>query len=213
MSATTSYLTIATDTDTETVTEDRRSRFSCRLRRADTEAAARRVLEQARSDHVSAGHHCSAFVLGPEASVQRCSDDGEPGGTAGAPMLEVLRGSQVSDVVAVVTRYFGGTLLGAGGLVRAYAHAVRNGLDHADLVTRRLVRLLDITVDHAEAGRLEHDLRTRRVEVQEVTYGAYARLRVASPLEQLADVRATVAALTGGSAEVAVAGDAWTLDA
>ena len=84
-----------------------------------------------RAQHWDARHHCSAFVLGPRSELQRSSDDGEPAGTAGAPMLEVLRGAGVSDVAAVVTRWFGGTLLGAGGLVRAYGDAVRAALAEA----------------------------------------------------------------------------------
>ena len=98
----------------------KRSRFLCSVARVASEAEARAVVDRARKKHWDAGHHCSAFVIGPASELQRSSDDGEPSGTAGAPMLEVLRGREVSDVVAVVTRWFGGVLLGAGGLVRAY---------------------------------------------------------------------------------------------
>src|SRR5690606_33095353 len=103
--------------DGEAEIEVKRSRFLCTLRRVGTEADARAVVEEMRRQHWDARHHCSAFVLGPDGALQRSSDDGEPAGTAGAPMLEVLRGHGVSDVVAVVTRWFGGVLLGAGGLV------------------------------------------------------------------------------------------------
>ena len=97
-----SYLTIASAGDVET--EVRKSRFLCRLRRVDDEDSARAVVEQTRKEHWGARHHCSAYVLGPDARVERSNDDGEPAGTAGAPMLEVLRGREVNDVVAVVTR-------------------------------------------------------------------------------------------------------------
>ena len=122
----TSYLTVAGTGEVEI--EVKRSRFRCHLERVENEDAARAVVEHARREHWDARHHCSAFVLGADGSTQRSSDDGEPAGTAGAPMLEVLRGREVSDVVAVVTRWFGGTLLGAGGLVRAYGDAVRAAL-------------------------------------------------------------------------------------
>ena len=125
----TRYRTVARSAVAET--EVKRSRFLCRVERVESEEAARAVVDRARKEHWDARHHCSAFVLGPDGAVQRSSDDGEPSGTAGAPMLEVLRGREVSDVVAVVTRWFGGTLLGAGGLVRAYGDAVRAGLDAA----------------------------------------------------------------------------------
>ncbi|CAM3579875.1 IMPACT family protein [Nocardioides zeicaulis] len=109
----TSYLTLAGDTTG--VVEDRGSRFVCHLARVPDEDGARELVARLRREHAGARHHCSAFVLGPRGEVQRSSDDGEPAGTAGAPMLEVLRGADVSDVAAVVSRWFGGTLLGAGG--------------------------------------------------------------------------------------------------
>ncbi|HEY3015585.1 MAG TPA: YigZ family protein, partial [Nocardioides sp.] len=162
------YLTIARDGEAEI--EVKRSRFLCTLVRVEEEDAARAVVERLRKQHWDARHHCSAFVLGPGAEVQRSSDDGEPAGTAGAPMLEVLRGRDVSDVVAVVTRWFGGVLLGAGGLVRAYSDAVRAGLEEVGTLTRYLVVEHDLVVDHADAGRLESDLRARGIAVLDVSY-------------------------------------------
>ncbi len=96
-----------------------------------------------------ARHHCTAFVLGPDGTTMRSNDDGEPSGTAGAPMLEVLRGRGLTDVVAVVTRWFGGTLLGTGGLIRAYGDAVSLALDGASLVRMELREGLVVEVDHA----------------------------------------------------------------
>jgi uncharacterized YigZ family protein len=203
----TSYLTVAGDGVAEI--EVRRSRFLCRVRRVTTEDEARAVVDTARREHWGARHHCSAFVLGPDAAVQRSSDDGEPSGTAGAPMLEVLRGRAVSDVVAVVTRYFGGVLLGAGGLVRAYGDAVRAGLDDCDLVERRLLDLVDLTVPHADAGRLENDLRSRGTLVRGVDYGAQATLHLAVPTPDSERLARTVAELTGGAAAPVVVGRDW----
>jgi uncharacterized YigZ family protein len=207
MSAPSSYLTIARAGDVET--EVRRSRFLCRLRRVDDEAGARAVVDEARREHWEARHHCSAFILGPAGEVQRASDDGEPAGTAGAPMLEVLRGREVSDVVAVVTRYFGGTLLGAGGLVRAYSDAVRAALDDVGVLRRRRLRLLDVTAEHADAGRLQHDLRARGVVVQDVTYAERAILRIAVPDDAVDDLRETLAELTSGAVRGREAGSLW----
>jgi uncharacterized YigZ family protein len=187
--------------------EVKRSRFLGVVARVSVEAEARAVVEAARKEHWDARHHCSAFVLGPDGRVARSSDDGEPAGTAGAPMLEVLRGAEVSDVVAVVTRWFGGVLLGAGGLVRAYGDTVRTALDDAGVRERRLLALFDVTADHAAAGRLENELRARGVLVRDVTYTAAVTLRVAvGPDEPLA---AWVAELTGGAASVAAAGQEW----
>jgi uncharacterized YigZ family protein len=207
VSAPTSYLTVARPASAET--EVRRSRFLCRIEPVSTEEQARAVVEEERKRHWDARHHCSAFVLGPSAQVQRSSDDGEPSGTAGAPMLEVLRGRDVSDVVAVVTRYFGGVLLGAGGLVRAYSDAVRAGLDDAGVRERRLLRLYDVAVPHAQAGRLENDLRSRDVRVLGVDYGdrAVFHLGVEPPNE--ADILELLAGLTGGEASMVPVGSEW----
>ncbi len=207
MSTPTSYLTIARAGEVET--EIKRSRFLCRLRRVDHEDQARAVVDEARREHWDARHHCSAFILGPAGQVQGSSDDGEPAGTAGAPMLEVLRGREISDVVAVVSRYFGGTLLGAGGLVRAYSDAVRAALDDAGVVRRRRMRLVDVAAEHADAGRLEHDLRARGVIVQDVTYAGRATLRIAVPDDDVADLRETLAELTSGAVDSREAGCVW----
>lgn len=118
----TAYTTLSGPAEAEVGAK--RSRFLAHLAPAADEEAARAVIEAARRAHHDARHHCSAFVLGPDRRTERSNDDGEPAGTAGSPMLDVLRGSGLTDVVAVVTRWFGGTLLGTGGLIRAYSDAV-----------------------------------------------------------------------------------------
>jgi uncharacterized YigZ family protein len=205
--AVTRYLTIARDGEAEI--EVKRSRFLGTLVRVEDEAAARAVVERLRRQHWDARHHCSAFVLGPAGEVQRSSDDGEPSGTAGAPMLEVLRGRGVSDVVAVVTRWFGGTLLGAGGLVRAYGDAVRAGLAVTGTLSRELLREHTLEVGHADAGRVERELRARGVAVLDVTYGAGVALRLGVPPDEEERLDALVAGLTAGGARLVPAGERW----
>lgn len=204
---TTSYLTVARNGSAEI--EVKRSRFLCHVERVADEDAARAVVERARKQHWDARHHCSAFVLGPDAAVQRSNDDGEPSGTAGAPMLEVLRGREVSDVVAVVTRWFGGVLLGAGGLVRAYGDAVRVTLDEVGVRRRLLMQRYDVVAGHADAGRLESDLRAREVTVLGVDYAQLATLHVAVPAERAPGFAALVAELTGGACAPDPAGATW----
>lgn len=191
--------------------EEKRSVFECWLRRVEDEAAARAIVEEARATHWDARHHCSAFVLGPDGPQQqrRSNDDGEPAGTAGTPMLDALTGAGLGDVVAVVTRWFGGTLLGTGGLVRAYGGAVRLAVEEADVLTRRRVRLVDVTVGPELSGRLEHDLRARGVEVVDVAWGADVRMRLGVPVERAERLLEEVAALTSGAAVVADAGTTW----
>lgn len=112
----------------QTELEIKRSRFITQVRRVETEPAARELIAEARSQFFDARHHCSAFALGPRAEITRSSDDGEPAGTAGAPMLNALTQSETCDVVAVVSRYFGGIKLGAAGLTRAYGEAVSGAI-------------------------------------------------------------------------------------
>ena len=200
-----SYLTIARDG--EATLEVKRSRFLCTLRRVEQESEARALVDELRKAHWDARHHCSAFVIGPDAMLQRSSDDGEPAGTAGAPMLEVLRGHGVSDVAVVVTRWFGGILLGSGGLVRAYGDAVSAGLAEVGTLERRLLEEWSVRLDHTEAGRVEAELRTRGVEVLDTTYAQDVRL-----LLGVTDPRAfvaTVAALTSGRVEPERVGERW----
>lgn len=202
-----SYVTIARDGEAEI--EVKRSRFRCTLERVESEEAARAVVERLRKQHWDARHHCSAFVLGPGATVQRSSDDGEPSGTAGAPMLEVLRGHELSDVVAVVTRWFGGVLLGTGGLVRAYGDAVRAGLDTVGTLRRELLLEHELVVSHAEAGRLEHELRSRGVLITDATHAAEVTLRLGVTAQDSPALAPLVAELTAGAGELREIGTRW----
>jgi uncharacterized YigZ family protein len=209
----TSYLSIARDAQAEI--EVKRSRFLCALVRVEDENAARAVVERLRKEHWDARHHCSALriqqsVLGPPPSpVERSSDDGEPAGTAGAPMLDVLRGHGVSDVVAVVTRWFGGTLLGAGGLVRAYGDAVRAGLVVTGTLRRSLIREHTLDLDHADAGRIESELRSRDIAVLDTSYETRVTLRLGVPPDEEDRLKALVAELTAGAGKTTRSGERW----
>lgn len=171
------YMTVAGPVTVQT--EEKRSVFEAWVRRVSTESEAKAVIEEARATHPGAGHHCWAYLVGPGREIYRSSDDGEPGGTAGLPMQEVLQGSPYTDVVAVVTRWFGGVLLGSGGLVRAYSGAVRAALSEVQPLIRERVQLATAEVGHDVAGRLEHDLRARGIEVRDVEYGAGVRFQTA----------------------------------
>jgi uncharacterized YigZ family protein len=194
--------------------EAKRSRFLCRLVRVETEDAARAVIEDARREHFAARHHCSAFVLGPASApdqVRRSNDDGEPSGTAGRPMLEALAGREFTDSIAVVTRYFGGTLLGAGGLARAYSDAVLSTIDLAtasgQVVQRERRDLFNLSLPHADAGRVEAELRQRGVTILGTDYGRTAVLRMTAGVG--ADLASLVSGITSGTAVVEPAGSEW----
>lgn len=150
------YYTIKQDGDYEIVIK--KSSFICHLRRIDTEDEAKEYIQQIKKEHWKANHNCMAYVLGDNQEIQRSSDDGEPSGTAGVPMLEVLKVKELRNVLAVVTRYFGGTKLGAGGLIRAYSSSVSEAIEHIGLVEGKLQQELLITVDYSTHGKLEHFL-------------------------------------------------------
>lgn len=199
--------------------EVRRSRFITVLERVETEEEASAHLTRLRREFHDARHHCSAFILGPSRQIQRSNDDGEPSGTAGQPMLEALvrretsgGRSDLSDILAVVVRYFGGVLLGAGGLVRAYSESVSQALDTAQLVQRERRQLLRISVPSATAGRLENELRVSGTPILRVEYeGNAVHLTVAVKDERhaLETFHNRLAGITAGELIASPTGQEW----
>ncbi len=166
----TAYRMIATAGEHRAEIEVKRSRFIATVARVVTEEEARTVIGRLRTEHWQANHNCTAWRIGEGGRSQRTSDDGEPSGTAGIPMLEVLKRRDVTDVVAIVTRYFGGTLLGAGGLIRAYGQAVTAVLDEVGIVERRPLSVVAVRASHQDAGRLDNALRTTDYQLGDVAY-------------------------------------------
>ncbi|MFV0459121.1 MAG: IMPACT family protein [Actinomycetales bacterium] len=204
------YLTVADDAEAEI--EVKRSRFLAAACRVESQEAAREVVEEARRRHWNARHHCSAFVLGPDGSLARSSDDGEPAGTAGAPILRSVRAHEVSDVVVVVTRWFGGVLLGAGGLARAYGEAATAALDASGRLRRELMLEVGIHSPIADAPRLENLVRSQGFSVQGTEYGPDGReaeLRVAIPTPRLPELQSFVDTHSHGRAIVHPGGERW----
>ena len=188
--------------------EVKRSRFLCRVARVESEHDARTVIAEERRAYGTAGHHCSAFILGPDGATLRSNDDGEPSGTAGPPILDALQGAQLSDVVAVVTRWFGGTLLGTGGLVQAYGDATRAALRGAGVRRRELRQRLETTVDFSIAGRLEDQL--RRIATVEVDYDTgLPRFRAAVTTADLEEVHTLILTASNGHAQITELSPLW----
>lgn len=193
--------TIACAVDHELVIK--RSRFIAHVAPVGSPQAADAVIAAVRKSTWDARHHCSAQVTGSSGESARSSDDGEPSGTAGIPMLEVLRRRELTDVVAVVTRYFGGVKLGAGGLVRAYSSAVSEALDLAVLVDRRVLAEVTVAVEHADAGRFDNLLRewarSNGGMLGEPVYAARATFAVWAPPAAVPALTAEVAAASAGA--------------
>jgi uncharacterized YigZ family protein len=179
----------------------KKSRFICTVDRAGSEDEAREKLIALRKRYWDANHNCSAWILGERGDLRRSNDDGEPSGTAGAPMLHVLDTRGVTDTIAVVTRYFGGVLLGAGGLVRAYGQAVSNAIDEVGIVERVPLTVLAVEAAHYEAGRLENLLRHTTWRVSTIDYGAQVTFELPLGAAEIDPFRAWLSETTSGRCE------------
>lgn len=162
------YLTIKEDGFHEI--EIKKSRFICSLKRVTTEEEAKTFIAQIKKEHWKANHNCSAFIIGSRSEIQRSSDDGEPSGTAGIPMLEVLKKNDLINVVAVVTRYFGGTKLGAGGLIRAYGQSVSQTLTEIGLVQGKQQQKLFLTIDYTNLGKAQNFIENSAYFLKDILY-------------------------------------------
>ncbi|KEP27699.1 YigZ family protein [Bacillus zhangzhouensis] len=162
------YLTIKSRGEHEIVIE--KSRFICHIQRAVSEEEAQAFIQSIKKQHWNATHNCSAYLIGEHDMIQKANDDGEPSGTAGVPMLEVLKKRKLKDTVVVVTRYFGGIKLGAGGLIRAYGKSVSEAINHVGIVERCLMRTMHTTIDYTWLGKVENELRASSFQLKEIHY-------------------------------------------
>lgn len=186
----THYYTIEKDGQFEF--EIKKSRFICHLKRVSDELQAQEFIQSIKKEHSKANHNCVAYLIGDHNEIQRAYDDGEPSGTAGVPMLEVLKKRDLKNVVVVVTRYFGGIKLGAGGLIRAYGKAVSQGLNAIGVVERRLHTQVTITVAYPASGKLENSLREANYAIKDIVYSDVVSFLCLIDHEQLTDFQANV---------------------
>ncbi|AYA78031.1 YigZ family protein [Bacillus sp. Y1] len=163
-----SYLTVKGYGEHEIVIE--KSRFIAHISRAETEEDAIEFIQTIKKKHWNATHNCSAYLIGEHDLIQKANDDGEPSGTAGVPILEVLKKRKLKDTVVVITRYFGGIKLGAGGLIRAYGKSTSEGLNVIGIVERKLMQIVHVKVDYTWIGKLENELRASIYEIKEIHY-------------------------------------------
>ena len=154
----------------EGIYEEKKSRFIAKVYKTDNESEAGSYIEEARKKYWDARHNCYAYVIGNNNEITRCSDDGEPSGTAGKPILEVITRMGVHNCLIIVTRYFGGTLLGTGGLVRAYTDATRAGIENSSIVEKVPGRRVQLAMDYTELGKLQYLLAQNNVLTEETEY-------------------------------------------
>lgn len=177
-----------------------KSRFLTYVERVETEEDAIAFIEQIKKKHYQATHNCSAYLIGEHDNIQKANDDGEPSGTAGVPMLEVLKKQGLKDVVVVVTRYFGGIKLGSGGLIRAYGKATTEGIKAAGVVARKQHRTIRVTADYTWLGKLENEIRNAHYTLTDIVYADNVEIIVATLEEEKDNFATWITDLTNGQA-------------
>lgn len=183
---------------------EKKSRFIATVRLVESEEEALAFIEEMRKKYWNATHNCFAYVIGEHREVVRCSDDGEPGGTAGKPMLDVLLGEELYNTAVVVTRYFGGTLLGTGGLVRAYSKAVQEGLAQSKIIEKQYGAVLEIGTDYNGVGKIQYLIGERKIPTLDSEYTDKVKIRVLLPAGETERFQAELTEATSGRAQMEV---------
>lgn len=181
---------------------EKKSRFIANVCSVETESAALQFIEKMKKKYWDAKHNCFAFVIGEHMEIQRFSDDGEPQGTAGKPILEVLLGEQIHNTAIVVTRYFGGTLLGTGGLVRAYGKSAKAGLEQSVVVEKKRGLVLEIRTDYNGLGKVQYLLGQEGVPILDCEYTETVTVKALVPFGALSKIREAVTQVTGGKSTI-----------
>ena len=181
---------------------EKKSRFIATVRPIETEEEAVAFINEMKKKYWDARHNCSAFVIGSRQEITRCSDDGEPAQTAGRPMLDVLLREGITNVAVVVTRYFGGVLLGTGGLVRAYQSATQAGLAASKIIEKRQGKKLIIHTDYNGLGKLQYLFGQQKTAILDTEYAADVVLTILVPLEQKDFLYKEITEQTNGTAQM-----------
>ena len=181
---------------------EKKSRFIATVRPVETEEEAVAFINEMKKKYWDARHNCSAFVIGSRQEVTRCSDDGEPAQTAGRPMLDVLLREGITNVAVVVTRYFGGVLLGTGGLVRAYQSATQAGLAASKIIEKRQGKKLIIHTDYNGLGKLQYLFGQQKTAILDTEYAADVVLTILVPVEQKDFLYKEITEQTNGTAQM-----------
>lgn len=184
--------------------EEKKSKFIAHVTAASTEAEALAFIESKKKEYWDARHNCYAFILGEQGQTMRFSDDGEPSGTAGKPILEVLVNSGIRNLVVVVTRYFGGTLLGTGGLVRAYTQATQAGLAASRICTMCYGYGMTIVTDYNGVGKLQYLLGQKNIPIEASEYAEQVTIQIKVPYEEKDSLIHEMTEATAGKAQITV---------
>ncbi|MGM8215134.1 YigZ family protein [Bacillaceae bacterium W0354] len=196
------YLTVKEEGEHEIVIQ--KSRFIGYVKRTETEEEAQAFIAKIKKQHYNATHNCSAYMIGEHNLIQKANDDGEPSGTAGVPILEVLKKMDLKDTTVVVTRYFGGIKLGAGGLIRAYSNATSEAIKHVGVVERALMQEVLITSDYGLLGKLENELRSSDYLFGSIDYADNVTFHIFVPKAQTEEFKGWIVDLTSDQVDLSL---------
>ncbi len=194
------YYTVKSYGENELIIQ--KSKFLTFVKRVETEQEAIDFIQDIKKMHHTASHNCSAYLIGEHDNIQKANDDGEPSGTAGFPMLEVLKKQGLKDTVVVVTRYFGGIKLGGGGLIRAYGRATTEGIASTGTVLRKFHQLMKVTIDYTWLGKVENEVRQSAYPLKEIAYTDGVELYIYVPSAELELFTTWLTELTNGQATI-----------
>lgn len=197
---TNSYYTVKNTIENEYIVQ--KSKFISHVHHVENEDEAQALIQSISKTHWKANHNCFAYVLGETSHIQKASDDGEPSGTAGVPILEVLKKLDLRDTLVVVTRYFGGIKLGAGGLIRAYSTATSNGIQATGVVERVPVTIFQVTLDYPLWGSVENALKHSPYLLNDITYTDKITLDLGVKQQDQADFEPWITNLCNGQVSI-----------
>ncbi len=198
MSQKNSYKTV--EHESESLLIEKKSKFIANVKPVGSESEAVEFLNKIRSKYPDATHNVYAYII-DENNIFRYSDDGEPSGTAGMPVLDAIRKAELVDVIVVVTRYFGGTLLGTGGLVHTYGASAKEGLKASGIVTRTMCDVISVKADYTLSGRIQHKIASEGIRLSDIAYSSDVEFTVCSPINETDRLINEFTDLTNGKCE------------
>lgn len=194
------YLTVRPEGQAEIIIQ--KSRFIGHIKRTESEEEALAFIQKIKKEHSQATHNCSAYLIGEHDQHQKANDDGEPSGTAGVPMLEVLKQNNLKDTCVVVTRYYGGIKLGAGGLIRAYSKTTSEALKATGIVERQLMKEIALTIEYPLLGKLENELRQQNYLIKDIDYLELVTFNVLVNIDEIDSFTDWIIDLTSDQVEI-----------
>ncbi len=188
---------------------EKKSRFIAHVAPAETEEEALAFIEEIKKKYWDARHNCTAYSIGADQPILRCSDDGEPSKTAGMPMMEVLQGEGLHNVVVVVTRYFGGTLLGTGGLIRAYTKSTQEGIKSSQIITKHLGKRIEVRCDYSTSGKIQYVAASGSVPILNIQYTDEVTFDFVVPIDLIGKIKKDFMEASGGKAKINEIGEGY----